>query len=350
MRQGITLTYLYGDHLGSTSLATDANGVKIGELRYTPYGGTRYTWGATPTDHRFTDQQELAALGLYDYGARMYSPSLGRFLSADTIVPNHANPQLFNRYSYAGNNPVLHNDPTGHCIDGVSTWACIAFAVAILTAVSLGCHYSVPPTETPFPTRTKLPLTATSTPRPTWTPTSAPTPNPVSGVGFGSPVGAPYMRGWGYSDNHNGVDMVGRNDPDYLKGNLTNQPGPGLKYIDPSKAINPSADKVAGREVYAVAGGTIATWSDGNERVINLFTNADQGTRYQIQYVHVYPRSGLGTIVQQGELLGYYANIGGAGGIPHLHISYRRQVGVDDKGQPIWGPWLDPEKENLLPK
>lgn len=36
-------------------------------------------------------------------------------LSADTIVPNYANPQSFNRYSYVNNNPIRFNDPTGHC-------------------------------------------------------------------------------------------------------------------------------------------------------------------------------------------------------------------------------------------
>jgi hypothetical protein len=39
---------------------------------------------------------------------------LNRFLSADTIVPNPANPQSFNRYSYTYNNPVKYTDPTGH--------------------------------------------------------------------------------------------------------------------------------------------------------------------------------------------------------------------------------------------
>ncbi len=49
------------------------------------------------------------------HGARFYSPGLGRFVSADTVVPNPLTSQLLNRYSYAGNNPVLYNDPDGHC-------------------------------------------------------------------------------------------------------------------------------------------------------------------------------------------------------------------------------------------
>ena len=60
----------------------------------------------------------MAGLGIYDYGARFYSPKLGRFLSADTIVPNVHNPQDLNRFSYVLNNPIRYNDPTGHmCSD-----------------------------------------------------------------------------------------------------------------------------------------------------------------------------------------------------------------------------------------
>ena len=56
----------------------------------------------------------MAGLGVYHYGARFYSPKLGRFLSADTIVPGYANPQNLNRYSYVNNSPLMYTDPTGH--------------------------------------------------------------------------------------------------------------------------------------------------------------------------------------------------------------------------------------------
>ena len=104
--------YLHGDHLGSASLAADASGAKVSEMRYTPFGETRF--GDAPTDRRFTGQRREAGLGLYDYGARYYDPALGRFLQADTMVPSPANPQSLNRYAYTLNNPLRYTDPTGH--------------------------------------------------------------------------------------------------------------------------------------------------------------------------------------------------------------------------------------------
>ncbi|MCZ7668991.1 MAG: hypothetical protein M5U34_18270 [Chloroflexi bacterium] len=49
-----------------------------------------------------------------DMNARFYAPALGRFASADTIVPNPTNPQSLNRYSYTRNSPLNLIDPTGH--------------------------------------------------------------------------------------------------------------------------------------------------------------------------------------------------------------------------------------------
>ena len=65
------------------------------------------------TDRAYTGQRENMELGLYYYNARYYVPGLERFLSADTIVPDPADPQSFNRYSYVNNNPVNDVDPTG---------------------------------------------------------------------------------------------------------------------------------------------------------------------------------------------------------------------------------------------
>ena len=74
----------------------------------------RWSSGTLPTDFTYTGQRDVPGTGLVFMRARYYQPGLGRFVSADTIVPNPANPQDFNRYSYGANSPLVYNDPTGH--------------------------------------------------------------------------------------------------------------------------------------------------------------------------------------------------------------------------------------------
>jgi RHS repeat-associated protein len=114
MRQEGVVYYIHTDHLGSTSLTTDQNQQVEARQVYYPYGTPRWSQGTLPTDYTFTGQRDEAGIGLMHYGARFYSPRLGRFVSADTIVPNPMSPQNFNRYSYASNNPLRYRDPTGH--------------------------------------------------------------------------------------------------------------------------------------------------------------------------------------------------------------------------------------------
>jgi len=122
-RRGDEVYFIHGDHpstalracLGSTSLTTDINGTVVAETRYLPYGEERWTAGdAQPTDFTFTGQRAERGFGLMDYKARYYNPRLGRFISADSIVPEPGNPQSLNRYSYVLNRPLQGGDPTGH--------------------------------------------------------------------------------------------------------------------------------------------------------------------------------------------------------------------------------------------
>jgi RHS repeat-associated protein len=123
MRLDGALIDLFNDHLGSTAVAYDTATTAQRQL-YLPYGAPRWPNPSTlPTDYRFTGQRsEEAILGsLYDYGARFYSPAIGRFLSPDPIVPSPGDPQSLNRYNYVLGNPLRYVDPAGHvqqCADG----------------------------------------------------------------------------------------------------------------------------------------------------------------------------------------------------------------------------------------
>lgn len=117
VREGVTLTFIYGDHLGSASVTTNISGTKVSETRYYPFGETRYSSGSLPSDRTFTGQraENVGAVGnLMDYGARFYVPAIGRFVSADSVVPRPGDSQALNRYTYARNSPLVRVDPSGH--------------------------------------------------------------------------------------------------------------------------------------------------------------------------------------------------------------------------------------------
>jgi RHS repeat-associated protein len=80
------------------------------------YGECLQSQGTLGTDKRFTGQR-LDNTGLYYYGARYYDPTIGRFISADSIVQSYSNPQSLNRYSYVFNNPLKYVDPSGSIVE-----------------------------------------------------------------------------------------------------------------------------------------------------------------------------------------------------------------------------------------
>jgi len=106
--------YYHTDHLGSSNVITDGAGNMVREIYYMPYGASNTVSGSIDVRHKFTGQELDDETGLYYYGARYYDPAIGRFISADTIVPNFADPQSLNRYSYVRNNPIIYTDPSGN--------------------------------------------------------------------------------------------------------------------------------------------------------------------------------------------------------------------------------------------
>ena len=104
--------------VGTTSVVLNAVGNKVSEARHYPYGEERWHTRTLQTDYRFTGQRLDSYIKLYFMGARQMDPELGRWISPDSIIPEPANPQSFNRYSYTGGNPLRYTDPTGRAEAG----------------------------------------------------------------------------------------------------------------------------------------------------------------------------------------------------------------------------------------
>jgi len=116
-----TIRYMHADNLGSINVITDAAGIEVGRYSYGVFGEPRNANGTdavapitSQSSRGYTGHEMDALLGLINMNARLYDPVLGRFLSADTIVPDPMNMQGYNRYAYVINNPLKYVDPSGH--------------------------------------------------------------------------------------------------------------------------------------------------------------------------------------------------------------------------------------------
>ena len=105
IRDGET-TYVLTDHLGSARVVLREDNTVSGRIEYTPFGESRET-GEADVVRSFTGKVFEPETGTYDFHAREYDPSTGRFTSVDAARKS------ISPYSYASNNPINKVDPDG---------------------------------------------------------------------------------------------------------------------------------------------------------------------------------------------------------------------------------------------
>ncbi|WP_425566932.1 polymorphic toxin-type HINT domain-containing protein [Sphaerisporangium flaviroseum] len=112
------VTWLGADHHGSADTSVDDTAAQATtRRRFTPFGQMR---GPSPSywpgERGFVGGTIDTSTALTHLGAREYDAETGRFISVDPVF-DVSNPQSWNGYAYAGNNPVTVSDPSGLWFD-----------------------------------------------------------------------------------------------------------------------------------------------------------------------------------------------------------------------------------------
>ncbi|WPO89700.1 DUF6443 domain-containing protein [Chryseobacterium sp. HR92] len=115
--------YQYEDHLGNARISFARNSAGALEITdandYYPFGmnhlktGNAFYGPGSYKNYKYNGK-ELQETGMYDYGARMYMPDLGRWGVVDPLAEKYFNISPFN---YTANNPILYIDPDGMQLD-----------------------------------------------------------------------------------------------------------------------------------------------------------------------------------------------------------------------------------------
>jgi len=119
--EGSTTNFSHPDGLGTGRAWSTLSGAWLANCSSLPFGEALNCNPGDPSPSHFTGKVHDNETDFSYFGARYYSPQMGRFLTPDTVSGDIYNPQSLNLYAYAWNNPVTFTDPTGHYVCGDSS-------------------------------------------------------------------------------------------------------------------------------------------------------------------------------------------------------------------------------------
>ncbi|MCC6174086.1 MAG: hypothetical protein IT305_02175 [Chloroflexi bacterium] len=111
--EGMSALVYHVDGLGSVRAITDSTKAVVQTYQSDEFGVPIATQGGSTQPFGFTGEQRDAT-GLVYLRARLYDPTLGRFITRDRLSGSSRSPRTLNRYVYANQNPCTLTDPSGY--------------------------------------------------------------------------------------------------------------------------------------------------------------------------------------------------------------------------------------------
>ncbi len=120
-KNGNTYNHFYylKDHLGNNRMVLNAAGQIAQATNYYPFGASfaedpaRMDQEKQPYKFNGKEMDRMYGLDWYDYGARIYNPTMGRFTTMDPLAEKYYS---ISPYAYCLNNPMRFTDPTGMAV------------------------------------------------------------------------------------------------------------------------------------------------------------------------------------------------------------------------------------------
>jgi RHS repeat-associated protein len=127
--------------LGSVVALSGNSGTLSDSYTYTAFGDLRSTTGTSTQPYRYLGNAYDSSSKLYDFHARAYDSSVGRFTSEDPINGSAVMPQTLNPYVYGLNGPLAYTDAGGRqaapVLQGSALYVAYS-APVVLPAVAAG--------------------------------------------------------------------------------------------------------------------------------------------------------------------------------------------------------------------
>ncbi|WP_407484003.1 RHS repeat-associated core domain-containing protein [Elizabethkingia meningoseptica] len=133
--------FLHKDYLGSILAISDEEGNLVQETLFDAWGNLA-AGSISLLGRGYTSHEHFEDISIIHMNGRLYDPLLRRFLNADENIQDPYNTQVYNKYAYVINNPLIYNDPSGEAF-GVDD-ILIAVAIAIFASIATDYYFNRP--------------------------------------------------------------------------------------------------------------------------------------------------------------------------------------------------------------